>query len=65
MPFHIECSRQKVFEKSWDKHKIPKLFSTVNVYIGEPIWVDKNELSANETIVASQVQRAMMENIKR
>lgn len=65
VPFHIECSKQKVFENSWDKHKIPKLFSTINIYIGKPIWINKDELSVKEAHLVSQVQQAMMENIQR
>lgn len=63
VPFHIECSNQKIFEKSWDGHKISKLFSTVNIYIGEPIWIDKEELSNNEGEIVLQVQQKMMQNI--
>ena len=62
VPFHIECSKQKVFEKSWDGHKIPKPFSTINIYIGEPLWIDKKQLNDNEVDITAQAQQAMMEN---
>lgn len=64
IPFHIECSKQAVFAKSWDGHKIPKPFSTVHVHIGEPIWVDKEQLQQNEAAVLEAVQTAMMHNVE-
>ncbi len=62
IPFHVECDRQKVFEKSWDGHKIPKPFTTVHAMVGEPIYIDKAELKANPEKVKSDVQAAMMAN---
>ncbi len=40
MPFVIEC---KKFWKlrSWDKLQLPRPFTTANVFIGEPIYVDQ------------------------
>lgn len=64
IPFHIECSRQTVFKKSWDKHKIPRLFSTVNIMIGEPIWVTKEQLKNNPQELRQLVEDAMIKNCK-
>lgn len=64
VPFHIECSRQWIFEKSWDKHKIPKPFSNIHVCIGEPVWVSKTELQEDEAAVIQRVQQTMMDNVK-
>ncbi len=63
IPFHIECNRQWVFEKSWDKHKLPKPFSHIHVCVGEPIQITKEQLQDNEADVIHQVQQAMMENV--
>lgn len=39
LPFHYVASRQWVFEKSWDKHRIPKPFSLVVNSLGEPFYL--------------------------
>jgi len=62
IPFHVECEPQRVFEKSWDGHKLPKFFSKVHAMIGEPIYIDKAELKANPEQVKQTVQAAMMAN---
>ena len=35
---------QRMWEfRSWDRMKLPKPFSKVVIYIGDPIWIDKKE----------------------
>lgn len=63
VPYHIECSRQWVFEKSWDDHKIPKPFSTIHICIGEPVYLEKEQLEKHTERTQQQVQIAMMQNV--
>lgn len=63
LPYHIECSKQWVFTKSWDDHKIPKPFSTIYICIGEPIWVKKQQMDEQPDIVQQQLETAMMYNV--
>jgi lysophospholipid acyltransferase (LPLAT)-like uncharacterized protein len=65
VPYHIEGSRQWVLKKSWDQHKIPKPFSTVYVCIGEPFFVDKNELRSGLESMVKEFEQHMMENVAR
>jgi lysophospholipid acyltransferase (LPLAT)-like uncharacterized protein len=62
LPYHAVADRQWVFT-SWDRHRVPKPFSTVWISIGEPYFVDRAELSANEEAVRKEVTRRMMENV--
>jgi lysophospholipid acyltransferase (LPLAT)-like uncharacterized protein len=62
VPFHYECTRQWILEKSWDKHRIPKPFATVVISYGEPIFIPR---SLSETEFEEQrliVETAMLEN---
>lgn len=62
LPYHAVAGRQWVFT-SWDKHRLPKPFSTVWISIGEPYFVDRAQLSADEDVVRAEVTRRMMENV--
>ena len=61
VPYHIEATRQWEF-RSWDRHKIPKPFSTVYVCIGEPRWVDKKKLQRDLESELAAIQARMMAN---
>jgi len=39
VPFHVEATRQWIFEKSWDRHKLPKPFSKLVISVGNPFSV--------------------------
>ena len=41
-PFVTECKRFWTV-KSWDRMQIPRPFSKVNIFIGDPIYVGKND----------------------
>lgn len=62
VPYHFEADRQWVL-RSWDKHRIPKPFSTLWVSIGEPCEVDRKRLTAEPERVRLEVQERMMENL--
>lgn len=38
----VKYNKFYTFSKSWDKFKLPKLFSKVDVFYSEPIFVDSN-----------------------
>lgn len=62
VPIHIEASRQWVFEKSWDKHKLPKPFATVVIGVGEPFEVP-SRLNKEEIMqVKDAFESRMLEN---
>jgi lysophospholipid acyltransferase (LPLAT)-like uncharacterized protein len=58
IPFHYEADRQWVFEKAWDKHRIPKPFSKVICSYGDPVYIPE-DLEA-ETLDA---ERGRLENL--
>ncbi|MDH5561317.1 MAG: lysophospholipid acyltransferase family protein [Deltaproteobacteria bacterium] len=62
VPLHLEASRQWIFTKSWDKHKLPKPFSTIVIKVGEPYWVPSklNEQEFEE--VRIEFEKKMVEN---
>lgn len=65
IPFHYECTRQWILEKSWDKHRVPKPFTTFIVSYGKPIWIPRE---LNEESFEAQrllVEKAMLENKQR
>ena len=58
------------FDKSWDKFQIPLPFSTVGIYLGEPLYIEKNldASVANEQIThaihAAQRQAATLLEVR-
>ena len=62
IPLHIESSRQWVFN-SWDKHCFPKPFSTIYVGVGDPIYLEREELEIDIDQVMLQVEEKMMHNV--
>lgn len=43
IPISIKIEKAKIFEKAWDKYIFPKPFSKGTIFIGDPIFIDKNE----------------------
>ena len=41
MPFHIEAASSWMM-KSWDRTQIPKPFTTIELAIGEPLYVPRD-----------------------
>ena len=63
IPLHIEATRQWVFSKSWDQHKLPKPFSTIIVGYGKPFHIPR-QLKDNESESArADFEKSMMENV--
>lgn len=65
VPFHYEATRQWVAEKAWDKHRVPKPFSTVVVSYGEPIYLSAGMKGEEFAAAAKDVERRLLENMER
>ncbi|TGM72256.1 DUF374 domain-containing protein [Leptospira mtsangambouensis] len=65
VPFHYECSRQWILERAWDKHRVPKPFTTFAVSYGEPISVPRNLNEEEFEQMRLKVEGAMLENRNR
>jgi len=64
IPFHYECTRQWVAERSWDRHRIPKPFTTFVISYGEPIYIPQ-ELDADEfERERLRVEEALLANMR-
>ncbi len=64
VPLHIESTRQWVFSKSWDQHKIPKPFSVVVAGIGTPFHVQEKMNKDQFRMAAKEFEAQMMDNVK-
>ncbi|TGL86846.1 DUF374 domain-containing protein [Leptospira congkakensis] len=62
VPFHYECSRQWILERAWDKHRVPKPFTTFVVSYGEPISVPRNLNEEEFEGMRLKVEDAMLKN---
>ncbi|XDD46235.1 lysophospholipid acyltransferase family protein [Leptospira sp. WS39.C2] len=62
IPFHYECTRQWVLERAWDKHRVPKPFTTFVVSYGEPIQVPRNLNEEEFEKMRLKVEEAMLKN---
>ena len=62
VPYHFVADRQWVFT-SWDRHRLPKPFSTVWISIGDPCFVDRKRLSEEPDEVRREVTECMMANV--
>ncbi|MBU2647810.1 lysophospholipid acyltransferase family protein [bacterium] len=63
VPIHIEATRQWIFEKSWDKHKLPKPFATVVISVGKPYRIPQrlSKVELEKTMI--EFERKMLENV--
>lgn len=63
IPAFYECTRQWV-AKSWDKHRIPKPFTSVVVSFGKPIYVPRQLSEEEFEKTRLEIQNALIENMK-
>lgn len=61
VPYEIDATRRWRLN-SWDGHKIPKPFSRVYEYIGEPMYVARNDLADSRTL--ETLQHRMLDNTR-
>lgn len=62
VPYELDARRQWR-TRSWDRHKIPKPFTTVHEHIGEPFYVTRHDLTAGPSAL-DELQRRMLENTR-
>ena len=63
VPYHFVADRQWVFT-SWDRHRLPKPFSTVWISVGKPYSVDRKRLAEEPEAVQLEVTELMMANVE-
>jgi hypothetical protein len=62
IPVAADISREKVFN-SWDKFRLPKPFSTVNISYGEPIYIQsKDEIVSKQDYVQQKIDELTENN---
>lgn len=61
LPYELDASRRWRIN-SWDRHKIPKPFSTVYEYVGEPFYVTRGDLADMHAL--EELQRRMLDNTR-
>jgi lysophospholipid acyltransferase (LPLAT)-like uncharacterized protein len=62
VPFHYECTRQWILEKSWDKHRVPKPFATAVISYGEPLRIPRTLSESEFETERLRVEKAMLAN---
>ncbi len=66
IPFHYEADRQWIFEKAWDKHRIPKPFSRVVCSYGDPVYITEDLDTPEGTDAARmRLETALLQNMKK
>ena len=64
VPYHIEATRQWELT-SWDRHRIPKPFSSVIIGIGEPYYVDKERFKTDAEPLCREFEALMIDHADR
>jgi len=64
IPFHYEAKRQWIAEKSWDRHRIPKPFTTLVVHYGKPIYIPEKLDAESFKQYMALVENKLLENMK-
>jgi lysophospholipid acyltransferase (LPLAT)-like uncharacterized protein len=64
VPLHFESTNQWIFSKSWDKHKMPKPFSTIVASVGAPFQVPEKMDKEQTEIAVKEFETQMMNNVK-
>lgn len=65
IPIHIEATKQWVFNDSWDKHKLPKPFSTIVIEYGAPFRVPQKMTKSEFDAKRQQFEKLMIDETKR
>lgn len=63
VPYELEARRQWR-TRSWDRHKIPKPFTTIFEHIGEPFYVTREQIRDNEFDVREAFESRMLANTR-
>ncbi len=63
VPYEINAARQWR-TRTWDRHKIPKCFTTLYEYVGEPLYVNREQLAEDEQGLVQELQRRLLDNTR-
>lgn len=63
VPYELNGERQWRTH-TWDRHKIPKCFTTLYEYVGEPLYVNREQLAEDEQGMVQELQRRMLDNTR-
>lgn len=63
LPYEINAVRQWR-TPTWDRHKIPKCFTAIYEYVGEPVYVSRERLEGSEAEALEDLQRRMLDNTR-
>lgn len=64
IPLNVASTNQWVFEKSWDKHKIPKPFSTMVIHYGEPFYIPPKISEQELADLSAKFENVMLDQNK-
>jgi lysophospholipid acyltransferase (LPLAT)-like uncharacterized protein len=59
VPVGVACSRAFIFERSWNKAKLPKPFSRISIVFGEPWAVIPRDEDADEAAWAKRLEKEL------
>ena len=65
VPFHYEAKRQWIAEKAWDKHRLPKPFTTLVVHYGKPIYIPEKLEGEMFKEYVTLVENKLLENMQK
>lgn len=63
VPVRVQYHNAKIFMNSWDQFKIPKPFSRVSVYFGEPYLVESQTLDNESLALEREKLQAKLEKL--
>ncbi len=63
VPYHLEANRQWR-AASWDRHKIPKPFTTIHEHFGEPLYVTRADIADGGSTALASLQERMLSNTR-
>lgn len=62
IPVAVDMTKEKVFN-SWDRFRLPTLFSKINVTYGEPIFISKkNEIEGKKELIQNKLDELTLKN---
>lgn len=64
VPFYYEATEQWIVEKSWDKQRIPKPFSTVVISYGKPVYIPSGLDDDAMSEQREKLYNALMKNVR-
>ncbi len=63
VPVRVQYHNAKIFHQAWDKFQVPKPFSRVSVYFGEPYLVESADLNDETLCIEREKLQAKLERL--